>query len=434
MGVPDPPRSRTAPYAADIEADGPSAERSAESKHWRFLGGPGVLSVRVPSQLDYPSASCDAARLSTWYCRIAVQIAHSLDLNDLDNLSRTCRQIHYNLIQFRYSLIPCTLRCVNDADAAALPASYLSAPADLATLRTQDPARAIRARLTSGRVGPCAHDLVAPCRRCGTAICRNCVARAPPVARLSLRLRRLCTVCLHAPLSEIMTEASTATTTSSAASSPPSSASEAEPPDLGALQNALVFTAQAFERAPCSCPDGAFLCRSCALSRPGEDTTYRRIWRWRTRYSREGIGTGIGEGTEGVKCARGPACLAAQEIEVELDCGPDEEPLATPLEQVQASDVPPLEMMSGAGDSGSGTPTHDDRGEAGYMRQEIEGIGGVLHGKVKKRVRVGRPVREYEDERDNAKFLQREERRDRRAWCGWCDRVIPGKKDITASI
>ena len=328
----------------------------------------------------------------------------SLDLNDLHALSRTCRQIHCNLRQFRASLIPCTLRCINESPDRD--------PADLATLHAPDPARSIRARLTSGRVGPCAHDLVSPCQRCGHAVCRNCVARVQP-ARLLQRHRRLCTACLQAPLPEL---------TGLAALLPgPASRS--------------AFTAPAYAHTACACPDGAYLCRPCGLGLPSADTMYRRIWTWRTRYSREGIGTGIGEGTEGVKCARGQACVAAQEIEVELDCGPDDEAPASPQSD-SATEIMGGGAAGGAAVEGSpgapGTPVHEDRGDAGYMRQEIEGIGGVVRGKVKKRIRVGRPVREFEDERERAVFLEREVNGERRSWCGWCDRVIPGRGDAGA--
>ena len=336
---------------------------------------------------------------------VTIQIARSFDLNDLHALSRTCRQIHFNLVQFRASLISGTVRCVNDDESG-------TDPADLTALRAQDPARSIRARLTRGRVGPCAHDLVAACRRCDAYVCRNCVVRLPS-GRLPERLRRLCTPCLQAPLARLTGLA-------------------------GGGRDA--FAAPAFARGVCVCPDGAFLCRPCGQTLPGNDTMYRRIWNWRTRYSREGIGTGIGEGTEGVKCARGAACLAAQEIEVEVDCSQDDGGVkanGTPRGSSSASSehahdtVVHAAPASPAAPGTPGTPGHEHRGvEAGYLRQEIEGIGGLLRGKVKKRKRVGRPVREFEDEREHAVFLNREARGERRSWCGWCDRVVPSAKDL----
>ncbi|KAI5283546.1 hypothetical protein KEM55_001497, partial [Ascosphaera atra] len=53
---------------------------------------------------------------------------------------------------------------------------------------------------------------------------------------------------------------------------------------------------------------------------------YRGGWNWRSKYSAlfaPGLWAGIGEGSEGVKCGRGPTCLAAQETEVEVDCEAD---------------------------------------------------------------------------------------------------------------
>lgn len=67
---------------------------------------------------------------------------------------------------------------------------------------------------------------------------------------------------------------------------------------------------------------------------------------------------------------------------------------------------------------------------AGYWQQEIEGIGGVVKKKVRKRVRVGKTVKEWEDERDGKEdVLGRESRGEARSWCGWCERVVWGKKD-----
>ena len=164
-----------------------------------------------------------------------------------------------------------------------------------------------------------------------------------------------------------------------------------------------------------------FLCQSCGYGLTSADTTYKRVWTWRTRYSTYlgGLGTGIGEGNEGVQCGRGTQCLAAEDKEVEIDCG-SKDFLLAPLtvEKVVVGDL-------------NSDETSDDGDEKpGYMRQEIEGIGGVVKKKVKKRVRVGKTVREHEDERERAEYLQREVRGESRSWCAWCQRVIPGVKDI----
>ena len=183
------------------------------------------------------------------------------------------------------------------------------------------------------------------------------------------------------------------------------------------------FTAPAFIRDPCTCADALFLCQSCGYGLTSADTSYKRVWTWRTRYSTNigGLGTGVGEGNEGVQCGRGTQCLAAQDKEVEIDCGSKDPPLLPlTLDKVYSGDL-------------NSDETADDGNEKpGYLRQEIEGIGGVVKKKVKKRVRVGKTVREYEDERERAEYLQREVRGESRSWCSWCQRVIPGVRDRKA--
>ncbi|KAK2768657.1 hypothetical protein FQN54_000513 [Arachnomyces sp. PD_36] len=168
--------------------------------------------------------------------------------------------------------------------------------------------------------------------------------------------------------------------------------------------------------------------RPCGRSLANEDTTYNRGWTWRTRYSTYlgGLGTGIGEGCQGVKCGRGEFCLAAQDIEVEIDCSSEE-------------------WMANQHDNGHGHgpdyhhgPIHyraiegregRDEEKPGYLSQEIEGVGGVVKRKVKKRLRVGACVQEHEDERETAEYLTREQSGQDRSWCGWCSRIVLGEKD-----
>lgn len=103
--------------------------------------------------------------------RVVISIASHLDLNTLDALSLTCRQVRANLLQFRTQLLSTTLRCSNE---------YIQS----------DPERTLRYRARSadwyfvevgrnragtGKVGQCARDLVGGCRRCGDVICRVCI-------------------------------------------------------------------------------------------------------------------------------------------------------------------------------------------------------------------------------------------------------------------
>ena len=322
------------------------------------------------------------------------ELARSLDLNTLHNLALTCHLFRANLLQYRKQLIAKTLRCVSD--------NYIGRDAEPTCAPNEQRQwhiygyNIVHARLTSGRVGPCARDLVGECRRCGTIICRNCTMKPRSASLLPNRLRRLCTTCIKAPLPELVGAYNTSTNTPS-------------------------FTYVAFTRDPCSCTESIFICQPCGRSTANHaDSDYKRIWNWRVRYSSYlgGLGTGIGEGNEGVKCARGEKCIDARNIEVEMDCD------GTPEE----TESRPNSQQSGV----NAIPHHEANGEiekAGYFRQEIEGVGGRVRGKFKKMVRVGKTVEEYEEERDITDYLRREARQECRSWCGWCDRVVPGKKD-----
>lgn len=156
------------------------------------------------------------------------------------------------------------------------------------------------------------------------------------------------------------------------------------------------------------------------------DTTYRRVWAWRTRYSTYlgGIGTGIGEGCQGVKCGRAEDCLAAREIEMEVDCEDD---------TAMAHESPPGHDHASPPDVHELVNDSRDEDQPGYFRQEIVGIGGVVKQKAKKRVAVGECVVEYEDERETGRYLVREEQGYHRSWCAWCWRVIPARDETVDS-
>lgn len=112
-----------------------------------------------------------------------------------------------------------------------------------------------------------------------------------------------------------------------------------------------------------------------------------------------------------MKCGREADCLASKVVEQEMVCTTEE------LEEMEREAA----RRESEGGSWAGTS---------YLMQEIEGIGGVVKKKVKRRVTVGAVVREHEDERDTGSYLRREQQGLVRSWCAWCERVIPGKKDV----
>lgn len=68
----------------------------------------------------------------------------------------------------------------------------------------------------------------------------------------------------------------------------------------------------------------------------------------------------------------------------------------------------------------------------GYARHEVEGIGNKIKTVKVSMVRVGGCVPEWKDEKATGQSLRREISGEVRSWCGWCNRAIPGKKDLDA--
>ena len=247
---------------------------------------------------------------------------------------------------------------------------------------------------------------------------QNCTAKPPPIPALSGRHRRLCRTCLSIPISlhtvphPPFKPSSESRSTRSTPTPSPSRLYRVPTPQS---TNPPSFTAAAFLRTPCACPHEVWLCQACGAAQRAADTTYARGWAWRTRYTAYlgGLGTGIGEGNEGVQCGRRGACFAAQLVECEVECGG------------RAPADPREEAVGGRTWSGGG-----------FEVQEMEGVGGVVKMKVKKMVRVGRWVEEWEDERDGlstegrVRVLEREIEGRNRSWCAWCERVIPSKDDM----
>ena len=90
---------------------------------------------------------------------ITIAIVSWLDLNSLDNLSRTCRQIRTNLLQYRGPLVTHTMHCYKEQpplepDDNEMNWHYMSISDG------------------HGRKGRCARDLVAESRRSARPVCR----------------------------------------------------------------------------------------------------------------------------------------------------------------------------------------------------------------------------------------------------------------------
>lgn len=255
---------------------------------------------------------------------------------------------------------------------------------------------------------------------------KNCTAKPPTAmdAALKGRHRRICRTCIKAPLSLHSSprtlsynEASTSSSPTSSASSSPARLHRFPTPTVETIEDKIdAFTASAFQRDPCTCPEIVWLCQDCGRGLRPADLDYSRGWTWRKSYSTYlgGLGTGIGEGSEGVQCGRHGACLAAKIVEQELDC--DIDALRTMEEEAEKI------ASEGTGRSWQGSS---------FEIQEIDGIGGVVKKKIKKLIPVGANVVENEDERDGTRaYLDREIKGDVRSWCSWCERVIPSKTEI----
>ncbi|CEO59956.1 hypothetical protein PMG11_04604 [Penicillium brasilianum] len=360
------------------------------------------------TELENPNRNAFSAALSCY--PIVKEIARAVDLNTLHALSRTCRQFHVNLAQFRHQLVRETLRCENEyietvadmLDGNAIIPNSVKSVLQLLSQSSGEPGR-----MSRGKVGRCARDMVGECRRCSKVVCRNCTIKPPSQTAMNGRIRRLCQPCRTAPLSHHLSHA-------------------ALDMDISDTGNQVTVAGEvARSTGICNCNDALWLCQQCGQTLRSNDTTYRRVWAWRTRYSTYlggGLGTGIGEGSQGVKCGRGDSCLAAKEIELEVDCEVDEGVSDTSSPGHSPPSHPSYHHELVSSDS------HDDE-EPGYFRQEVIGLGGLMKHKAKKRVMVGACVVEYEHERESGSYLLHEEKRLHRAWCGWCSRVIPASNE-----
>lgn len=106
---------------------------------------------------------------------IVKEIARAIDLNTLYALSSTCRQFHVNLAPFRHQLARETLRCENEyieTLAEMLDSGSVLPDSVKSVIRLLSHPSGEQTRMTRGKVGKCARDMVDECRRCAKVVCR----------------------------------------------------------------------------------------------------------------------------------------------------------------------------------------------------------------------------------------------------------------------
>ncbi|TVY14254.1 hypothetical protein LARI1_G007627 [Lachnellula arida] len=258
---------------------------------------------------DNPNRNASTEALGCY--PVVISIASHLDLNTLDALSLTCRQVRANLLQFRTQLLSTTLRCSNEPIQS-------------------DPERTLRYRARSA----------------DWYFVENCTIKPPAPVLLRYRHRRICTACSRVPLGYLVEQSSEHEHTSATAP----------------------LSGDNLRRAVCSCAtDVVWLCQPCGRSLRSVDSEYESIWKWRTRYlpSLGGLGVGIGEGDRGVPCGRGGDCVAAREVEQETDCdAEDAREIDSNSRTVSPSSSPGSSM-------GPGYARHEIEGIGGVVKKKL---------------------------------------------------------------
>ncbi|KAK4556558.1 hypothetical protein LTR86_006129 [Recurvomyces mirabilis] len=341
-----------------------------------------------------PNIGCFSAALTCY--PVVSQLATYLDLNSLHELSRTCRQFRAHLMQYRDQLMEQSLRCDNEnANPAARLGNALHASLDVWTAYGRDGVKI--GRITSGKLGACARDL-------------NCTMKPPSSSALKDRHRRLCRSDMKLPLDRLTVVRRSYISSQDSAFA--AGVTIKDVIDLLTPHSDDTTSSKTLARGPCTCATEVWICQPCGHALRTKDITYTRGWAWRKQYKTcGGFGAGLGEGNEGVECGRGKDCQAVQEVYHEIECDADGL-AALDLDSTQAE-------VDGRHWEGSS-----------YLTQEVVGIGGAVKKKVKKRVLVGAAVKEYEDEREHGTYLAREQKGLNRSYCSWCERVLPGKKDM----
>lgn len=113
-------------------------------------------------QLTKRATTNDSPASRSFACYPVVELVCSyLDLNDIDALARTCRQIHANLLQFRPDVMKLSLQCMNSTMAVSNCRN--------SNLSTSWYDRAYM-HIGQCKRGECARDLVMRCKKTGCKV------------------------------------------------------------------------------------------------------------------------------------------------------------------------------------------------------------------------------------------------------------------------
>ncbi|GKT45054.1 uncharacterized protein ColSpa_05235 [Colletotrichum spaethianum] len=383
-----------------------------------------VVSV-APVPAPEPTPTFQSAVTEAFGCYpIVMSIAEHIDLNTLDSLARTSRQVRRGLLQYRSILLSSTLHCSNE-DAPVDPESTFRFRARAGNWYYMEDGRNY-----NGKSGSCARDLVTECRRCRTVVCRGLEATVEEddeddQVQLIADAANRTVLSSRQPTTPSASDIAGCVIRAPRPQSPRSLISPWNPKRLFWMTRCDGKFAGAISTASGSANHVGGACAGPTTTISGLFS----IWKWRAHYGEVlgGLGTGIGEGDRGVICGRESACAGAKERENETDCDAEDAAVSganlwTATDQVHLDTV-------------RYERTPSPQLGPGYERHEIEGIGGCVKTKLIRMVRVGACVPEWDDEKSHHNILGREVKGNRRSWCGWCYRVVPGEADLeTAGV
>lgn len=140
-----------------------------------------------------------------------------------------------------------------------------------------------------------------------------------------------------------------------------------------------------------------------------------------------GASGGIGDGGDGVECGLKGLCLGRRAVEVEHEACRLQSQSNDAVEILDQDPSWTLLCRSGS------NPSHQNRDNShgGYASREVVGLGGAIKQKVVEINFIGANVDEgdHRGTSDQGTVLAAEAAGEARAWCSWCQRLVPAKSD-----